>query len=77
MSKGSFQTVVRIEITDSKRSNKESLITKFLNFATENQVFPACRGGHAGGREYIGYYTKEDAEKIKMWLKQQKAKVFE
>lgn len=64
-------SVVRVEIN---WQNNPELMKKFGQFQTENNIYPAVRGGSSGPDSYCYYYTAEDAGKIKSWLLKQKVK---
>jgi hypothetical protein len=46
------------------------LINEFLRWSLDNKIFTIVRAGSAGGGTYMGFYSEEDAEKIREWLKE-------
>ena len=74
-----LKTVVRVEIRDKNESNlgagKPNLVSKFFIFTREHDIAPACKGGSYDEKLHIGYYSKTDAERIRVWLERQKVKV--
>ena len=44
------------------------LISRFLRWTLDNEIFPNCRGGMSGGGRHIGYYAPEHIPTIQAWL---------
>lgn len=47
------------------------LIGKLLQFLIDNEIHAAVSHGSTGNGRFEGFYTAEDAEKIKAWMKEQ------
>jgi hypothetical protein len=69
----STPTVVAVKIRGEGGSfpmmpNDGGVIMRFQKWAIENDIFTMIPGGSSGGGGYLGYYSEEDAEKIRKWL---------
>ena len=65
-----FETIPVVCVTVSAKDDMK-LIRRLNKFEFDEEIYPAVRGGHSGAGSHCGFYSAEDAEKIKQWLLEQ------
>jgi hypothetical protein len=71
----SMPTVVAIKIRGEGGKfpvmpNDGGLVGRFLGWSLKEEVFSVIPGGFSGGGGHLGFYSAQDAEKIKKWLEE-------
>jgi hypothetical protein len=71
----STPTVVAVKIRGEGGSfptmpNDGGLVSRFLEWRNENKICSVIPGGFSGGGGHLGFYEEDDAESIRLWLKE-------
>jgi len=57
---------------DGPRVRKDDgLVLRFVEFIHDNGIYPAMQGGYSGAGSYCGFFSAENAEIIRGWLREQ------